>query len=334
LYVKGALQQYLTFLKTHGNSNLATNLDGKYNFVKRFPIFSKNLVKISWLNLLERGTAEYKINAFSDLTVDEFDKVYKMPKNLISRHLMSKPLNVKYPNYDVFMKNGQIDPPEAFDWRDKNAVTEVKNQGMCGSCWSFSTTGNVEGVHAAATGELLSLSEQELVDCDVKDNACGGGLMDNAFEEIERLGGLELESDYKYTASLGACKFDSAKIAVNITGFHDVPKGDEVAMQAQLLETGPLAIALNAAWMQFYHKGVSHPWKRLCNPKGLDHGVLIVGYGVEPAHPDHLPFPQKESPFWIIKNSWSSSWGEDGYYRIYRGDGTCGVDQYVTTAEV
>lgn len=103
-------------------------------------------------------------------------------------------------------------------------------------------------------------------------------------------------------------------------------------MKAQLLETGPLAVALNAAWMQFYRHGVSHPWKILCSPKGLDHGVLIVGYGTEPAHPHHLPRPKPAQDYWIVKNSWGPGWGEDGYYRIFRGDGTCGIDQYVTTA--
>lgn len=293
---------------------------------KRFSFFLRNLVRIAWMNAIERGTATYGQNDFAHISAEEFATFYKLPKHSISTHLTTKPRNYISPNYNMA-------PPDEWDWRQHNAVTPVKNQGACGSCWSFSTTGNIEGVHAVATGDLISLSEQELVDCDTQDQGCNGGLMDNAFEEIERLGGLETERDYSYKAHGEKCKFDESKIAVKISGYHDVPQGDEGAMQAQLLETGPLAVALNAMWMQFYRGGVSHPWKKLCSPSMLDHGVLIVGYGVQAANPDHLPFPKPEQPFWTIKNSWSASWGEDGYYRLFRGDGTCGIDQYVTTAE-
>ena len=105
---------------------------------------------------------------------------------------------------------------------------------MCGSCWSFSTTGNIEGVHSVKYGELISLSEQELVDCDTVDQGCNGGLMDNAFDQVEALGGLETEKDYSYTGKAGKCEFDKSKIAVTISGHHDVPQGDEEAMVDQL----------------------------------------------------------------------------------------------------
>ena len=325
--------QFKEYLQKFGLSEAALALDNNQpEFLKRYLVFAKNVVKTAWMNVLERGSAKYGVTGFSDLTVEEFAKFYKMPENLISNHLRTKIRNFKMPSLSS-NKNDNYEPPSDYDWRQHNAVTPVKNQGMCGSCWSFSTTGNIEGVHAVATGKLISLSEQELVDCDKTDQGCNGGLMDNAFEQIEELGGLETEEDYKYEGQAGKCRLDKSKIAVNITGYHDVPVGDEIAMRNQLLETGPLAVALNAMWMQFYRGGVSHPWKRLCSPKMLDHGVLIVGYGVEPANPDHVPFPKKEQPFWTIKNSWGPSWGEDGYYRLYRGDGTCGIDQYVTTSE-
>lgn len=322
--------KYQNYIQEFGLSDLAQVLDGGENYLDRYAVFATNLITTSYMNLLERGTAEYGVTPFMDLTPSEFASTYKLPKTMIKNHLKTKKRNFKQPNYTALTTG---DDPEEFDWRQQNAVTEVKNQGMCGSCWSFSTTGNIEGVHAVATGDLISLSEQELVDCDKMDNGCQGGLMDNAFEEIERLGGLESEADYGYTGKAGKCSYDQDKVAVTINGFHDVPVGDELAMKHQLLETGPLAVALNAMWMQFYRGGVSHPWRRLCSPKMLDHGVLIVGYGVEPANPDHVPLPKKEQPYWIIKNSWSDKWGEHGYYRLYRGDGTCGIDQYVTTAE-
>lgn len=331
---KNIEQDFKNYLKNFGLSEAAkafggqAGQPGENDYLYRYLIFAKNTIKSAWMTIVDRGTATYGTTIFSDLETHEFAKFYKLPGNLVADHLENKNWNIKQPIY-FYGDNA----PEDYDWRQHQAVTDVKNQGMCGSCWSFSTTGNIEGVHAVATGELISLSEQELVDCDKTDQGCNGGLMDNAFEQIEELGGLEKEEDYKYTAHAGACKLDKSLIAVNISGYHDVPIGDEEAMKQQLLETGPLAVALNAMWMQFYRGGVSHPWKRLCSPKMLDHGVLIVGYGLEPANPDHVPFPKKEQPFWTIKNSWGASWGENGYYRLFRGDGTCGIDQYVTTAE-
>ena len=334
LHSSKVVQLFQQYLAKFGFSEVAKTLDNSGNgvdYYNRYTTFAVNMIRAEWMNLIERGSATYGLTPFSDVSPKEFEFFYKLPKNMISNHLETKIRNFKHPKYDNLLAGGE--DPTDFDWRQKGAVTEVKNQGMCGSCWSFSTTGNIEGVHAVATGDLISLSEQELVDCDKTDQGCNGGLMDNAFEQIEKLGGLETEEDYSYKGKQSSCKLDKSKIAVEISGYHDVPVGDEVAMKAQLLETGPLAVALNAMWMQFYTGGVSHPWKHLCSPKMLDHGVLIVGYGVEPADPNHVPLPRKEQPFWTIKNSWGPGWGEDGYYRLYRGDGTCGIDQYVTTAE-
>jgi cathepsin F len=176
----------------------------------------------------------------------------------------------------------------------------VKNQGNCGSCWSFSVTGNVEGLHAIKTGKLEAYSEQELLDCDTKDNACNGGLMDDAFKAIEQLGGLELEQDYPYLAKKQKkCEFNATKVHVKVKGVVDMPKGDEVAMQKYLVANGPISIGINAAAMQFYRGGVSHPWKILCRKSDLDHGVLLVGYGKK-----EYPLFNKTLPYWTIKNSW------------------------------
>lgn len=334
LHSTKVVKLFQKYLSEFGFSEVAKTLDNSgqgVDYYNRYTTFAVNMIRAEWMNLIERGSATYGLTPFSDVSTEEFAQFYKLPERMISKHLEKKVRNFKQPKYTNLLDYGE--DPTDFDWRQKGAVTDVKNQGMCGSCWSFSTTGNIEGVHAVATGDLISLSEQELVDCDKTDQGCNGGLMDNAFEQIEELGGLETEADYAYKGKQGQCKLEKSKIAVNISGYHDVPVGDEVAMKSQLLETGPLAVALNAMWMQFYTGGVSHPWKHLCSPKMLDHGVLIVGYGVEPANPDHVPLPRKEQPFWTIKNSWGPSWGESGYYRLYRGDGTCGIDQYVTTAE-
>merc|ERR1711881_597654 len=141
----------------------------------KLEVFAKNLDIVQQLNKLEKGSAVYGITKFMDYSAEEYEK-YLAPG----------------------LKESLVSIPEAEDWREKGAVTDVKNQGMCGSCWAFSTTGNIEGVHSVASGKLISLSEQELVDCDKVDQGCNGGLMDNAFDQVEQLGGLETEDDYSY----------------------------------------------------------------------------------------------------------------------------------------
>jgi len=277
-------------------------------------------------NFLPNPTQFHSVTEFADMSFEEFQK-HKTGLNMTQEHLKNRSRKMKASNKSkklLFKQN----LPDNFDWTEKGVVTAVKNQGMCGSCWAFSTTGNVEGVYAKQTGELLELSEQELVDCDQVDQGCNGGLMDNAFAEIIRIGGLETEDDYAYDAHAEQCHFEESKAKVTINGFLDIGQDEDEIAEA-LMEHGPLAIALNAAWMQFYHGGVSHPLSYLCDPSGLDHGVLLVGFGVEEKTNWRHWHPR---PFWKIKNSWGPNWGEDGYYRIYRGEGVCGVNQYVTTS--
>jgi len=165
------------------------------------------------------------------------------------------------------------------------------------------------------------LSEQELVDCDKNDNGCNGGLPSNAYKDlISNNQGLELESSYGYTARGGACQADSKKEVVFLKSWVPVSTAeDDIA--AALMKYGPLSIGINAGPMQMYMGGIADPW--FCNPAALDHGVAIVAFGKE----DY-------KQFWVIKNSWGGSWGEEGYYRIIRGKGKCGLNRMVTTAIV
>ena len=200
------------------------------------------------------------------------------------------------------------------DWRDKGAVTPVKNQGQCGSCWSFSTTGSVEGAHAIASGKLVSLSEQQLMDCSTAEgnHGCNGGLMDYAFEYIIKNGGLDTESDYPYTARDGSCQSaKQAKHAASITSYKDVTKDSDAQMQSAV-DLGPVSVAIEAdqSGFQMYKSGV------FSGPCGtnLDHGVLVVGYTAQ---------------YWIVKNSWGSTWGDQGYIMMSRSsggaEGICGI---------
>lgn len=277
----------------------------------RYWTFYKNMAKWELMNKLEQGTATYGMNKFADLTEEEFKTMYLSPVSEQDKLAFNK-----MPEADLLDLSKA---PTSVDWRTKNAVTGVKNQGQCGSCWAFSTTGNIEGRWAIKNGTLVSLSEQELVDCDKVDQGCNGGLPSQAYVEIKRLGGLMTEADYPYTGRDGTCKFDESKVAVDVSSWEQVST-NEAQIAAYVAANGPVSIGLNAAAMQFYTGGVSHPLKFLCSAAGIDHGVLIAGYGTE-----------SNKPYWLIKNSWGTTWGEKGYYKLYRGAGCCGCNQMVTS---
>ncbi|KAJ4966585.1 hypothetical protein NE237_018434 [Protea cynaroides] len=287
----------------------------------RLGVFKANLRRARRHQLLD-PSAVHGITQFSDLTTEEFRQNYLGLKPLrLPADAQKAPI---LPTNDL---------PTDFDWRDHGAVTQVKDQGFCGSCWSFSTTGALEGANFLATGNLVSLSEQQLVDCDHEcdseepdscDSGCSGGLMTSAFEYTLKSGGLMREEEYPYTGTdRGTCKFDKTKVAAEVANF-SVVSLDEDQIAANLVKNGPLAVGINAAFMQTYIGGVSCPY--ICTRR-LDHGVLLVGYGSEGFSPIRL----KKKPYWIIKNSWGGSWGEHGYYKICRGHNVCGVDSMVST---
>nr|XP_046180059.1 cathepsin F-like isoform X1 [Oncorhynchus gorbuscha] len=279
---------------------------------RRLRVFHENLKTAEKLQSLDQGTAEYGVTKFSDLTEEEFRTLYLNP--LLSQQ------NLQQSMKPAVMPRGPA--PPNWDWREHGAVSPVKNQGMCGSCWAFSVTGNIEGQWFAKTGKLVSLSEQELVDCDTVDQACGGGLPSNAYEAIEKLGGLETETDYSYTGNKQSCDFTTDKVTAYINSSVELSK-DENEIAAWLAENGPVSVALNAFAMQFYRKGVSHPLKIFCNPWMIDHAVLLVGYG-----------ERQGKPFWAIKNSWGEDYGEQGYYYLYRGSRLCGINKMCSSAIV
>ncbi|WOL11357.1 cysteine proteinase 1 [Canna indica] len=290
---------------------------------RRFAVFKNNLRRARRHQLLD-PTAVHGVTQFSDLTPAEFRRTYLGLRGRRQAFASSSHEAPILPTNDL---------PENFDWRDHGAVTEVKNQGSCGSCWSFSTAGALEGANFLATGKLVSLSEQQLVDCDHEcdssepdacDQGCNGGLMTTAFDYLLKSGGLEREEDYPYTGTdHGACKFDKSKIAASVKNF-SVVSINEDQIAANLVKHGPLAVGINAVFMQTYVHGVSCPY--IC-AKHLDHGVLLVGYGSA----GYAPIRLKEKPYWIIKNSWGENWGENGYYKICRGRNICGVDSMVST---
>jgi C1A family cysteine protease len=205
--------------------------------------------------------------------------------------------------------------PDSIDWRAKGAVTAPKNQGQCGSCWAFSTTGSMEGRYQIAGNKLTSFSEQQFVDCSTSfgNAGCQGGLMDDAFKYAEGVA-IDTEADYGYTGRNGTCH---AKAGVTeVKSFSDVKTKSADALKAAVAE-GPVSVAIDAAGIgfQLYFGGIM---KHFCGTS-LDHGVLVVGYGTD-----------KGEDFWLLKNSWGGSWGEKGYFRIFRDQkstdaGVCGL---------
>mmetsp|Transcript_58734 Transcript_58734/g.182457 ORF Transcript_58734/g.182457 Transcript_58734/m.182457 type:complete len:384 (+) Transcript_58734:138-1289(+) len=294
------------FVREHGRSYGSAE-----EWAARREVFSANLAFIEAEN---RKGHPYVlgVNAFADQTPEEFG----------SHHLgMNGPAPSKpwggLPRLGTHRFSGKA-PPASIDWSAKGAVTPPKNQAQCGSCWSFSTTGALEGAWEIATGKLVPLSEQQLVDCSKDGNmGCKGGSMDLAFQYLESHASCT-EDSYPYTAKQGSCRESNCTVGIprgGVVGFKDVPAKDMDALTEAVAQQ-PVSVAIEADQrvFQLYTGGVL---TQACGAK-LDHGVLLVGYGTEGG-----------VDYWKVKNSWGPGWGEHGYIRMKRGvpkDGECGIN--------
>ena len=259
----------------------------------RMNVFTRNFYNV--VNLNKKHSHNSALNKFADLTEEEFVakytglKIPKTKKRSVVKHVTS------------------ANRPASIDWTKLGAVNAVKDQGQCGSCWAFSATSAIESAWKLSGKPLINLAEQQLVDCagDTGNYGCNGGWMDWAFQSIINNGGQELTSAYPYTAQDGNCAFNKAKVAATISKFGDVPANncdnllDSIAQQ-------PVSVAIAANAIMFYNNGVFSV--TTCGTQ-INHGVTAVGYGTDST---------VNKDFYLVRNSWGPTWGEQGYIRFDR----------------
>jgi len=276
---------------------------------RRQQIFKENLEFIEKHNNEGKKRYNLSLNSFADLTNEEFvashtGALYKPPTQLGSFKI----------NHSLgFHKMSVGDIEASLDWRKRGAVNDIKNQGRCGSCWAFSAVAAVEGINQIKNGQLVSLSEQNLVDC-ASNDGCHGQYVEKAFDYIRDYG-LANEEEYPYVETVGTCSGNSNP-AIQIRGYQSVtPQNEEQLLTA--VASQPVSVLLEAKGQgfQFYSGGV---FSGECGTE-LNHAVTIVGYGEE-----------AEGKYWLIRNSWGKSWGEGGYMKLMRDTGNpqglCGIN--------
>eukprot|EP01125_Pyxidicula_operculata_P001322 TRINITY_DN11217_c0_g1_i1.p1 TRINITY_DN11217_c0_g1~~TRINITY_DN11217_c0_g1_i1.p1 ORF type:complete len:567 (-),score=155.92 TRINITY_DN11217_c0_g1_i1:78-1553(-) len=297
-------------------------------------LFLENSKKIETFNKHSDATFTMGLNHFGDMSFEEYQSLI-LPQKRGSPLMKARAQELEANNKNINVGEHREPTPEevaalptSIDWRKLGAVTMVKDQGVCGSCWTFGSAGALEGRYAVAHNQvLIPLSEQQILDCawgtgPSGDSGCDGGFAPSAFQWIINNGGIALESEYNYLMVDGYCKPNLVSSGVVVTGYVNVTMGSELALQAAVAQ-GPVAVAIDAAHeeFEFYQSGVYYNPKCGNTPDSLDHEVLVVGYGTDPVGGD----------YWIVKNSWSTYWGQDGYILMARNRGNnCGIATQAT----
>ncbi|XP_063804263.1 cathepsin K-like [Pseudophryne corroboree] len=288
--------------KTHGKQ-----YNSQLDEVKRNQIWNKNLKMILNHNreyAEGKHTYDLAMNHLGDMTSEEIVQTMtglKVPSHHLSRNTYQPDWTARIPKY--------------IDYRKKGYVTPVQNQGICGSCWAFSSVGALEGQLMKKTGTLISLSPQNLVDCDMDNYGCQGGYMTNAFGYVRDNNGIDSDAFYPYIGQDEGCLYNSSGKAAGCMGFKEIPRGDEKVLKRAVAQVGPVSVSIDASLssFHFYSKGVYYD--KNCDPEGINHAVLAVGYG-----------NIKGTKHWILKNSWGQDWGRKGYVLLARDKkNACGI---------
>jgi len=301
-------------------SNFVTKFHKKYDSkeetTRRFGIFSEKLDQIDAHNAQKKSFTR-GINKFSDLTAEEYRQYLGF---VASPHAPKNPHKTSGNNFKL---------PTSVDWRNESAVTDIKDQGQCGSCWAFSTTGTIEGFHAIHSKNLVSLSEQNLIDCTwgepYNNTGCDGGDMRTSLQYVVNNKGIDTEDSYSYDDYYGGdqenCSYTKSGIGATISAFMDVVSGNETDLAYAVLGC-PVSVAIDASQDSFQDYDGGIYYEPACNSdlNDLDHGVLVVGYGSE-----------DDDDYWIVKNSWGPEWGMEGFILMSRNqDNNCGIATYAT----
>lgn len=267
---------------------------------KRRTIWLQNIDIITKHNIeADNGLHSFRlgINKFTDMISKELHCI-STPSGLGEQGMT---------NVSTFVPPNNLKLPDTVDWRNYGYVTHVKDQGHCGSCWAFSTTGGLEGQHFKKTGKLVSLSEQNLVDCDTKNKGCDGGSVAVAYQYIVNNNGIDTEEYYPYVEEERTCRFNRSEVGATCTGLVKVPM-NELALQKAVASVGPIAVSIHMpGTLHMYQNGVYDI--QTCDSDEINHAVLVVGYGVEDG-----------KDYWLVKNSWGAKWGMGGYFKISRNN--------------
>lgn len=310
-------KQFQKFNKKYNKNYFSIN-----DYLDRYNIFRNNVIQ-----KLNSENYSYKdgITKFFDLTKQEFSKIYL--------NLNFDILTTRNNNPSPFIKTNDEVPSE-WDWRDHGLVGQVRDVGNCEANWAMAILGNLQSLYALHYGKYEYFSPQMLIDCDNSDHGCKGFyLMEKTFTWIKNNGGIMLESDYPYKGVQSTCKSDPSKyVNMKVTGYKKLGSQstwlspcDEEEMKELLYKNGPLLVALNSAPLITYMSGIIDEGTYRCPAEGVDILALLIGYG-------HDESSKKD--YWIVQNYWGKSWGENGFFRIRRGNGTCNINSYVFTGLV
>jgi cathepsin F len=312
-YLQDEMDMYKSFSDFMQTFNKTYSIIAEMN--ARYQVFKDNVKK----SLQENSTSELYdsgITPFSDLTDQEFQQTFTNLKISLNDVIEAQSLVVEDETEGRHLQT----LPSSLDWRLKGAVTEIDQQGSCASCWSFGIVANLEGQYYLKYGYLIRFSEQYLLNCNSYGYGCEGGFFANVYKWLMTTDGLRRLSDMPYLGYKTRCSVSNIPAVVRVSGYTHI-SDDEDTIMYELNRRGPLLAAINANRLRYYTRGILASTDDICDPYNLNHAVLLVGYGTT----------SMGTPFWIVKNTYGPYWGENGYFRILRGSGTCGINRLVMT---